>query len=186
MTDAATTRGYGGVLLRQNTLQFFGGLWPDKIRLSTVIPIFVLEALTVVLGALTWAQQLHNKKVIFRCDSSNSCGTTHHPAGALNRLKSRNPALQTVADLWSDCQEEIGFDGLVYFCPGEANTWADIASRSSSDTVENDLLSELKRIGLHNVTVQRIPTAWIFKAASADILDDLYNQCKIHKESTLN
>ena len=181
MMDAATTRGYGGVLLHHNTLYYFGGLWPDYIRLHKVIPIFVLEAITVVIGAFTFAEFLHNKKVILRCDSSNSCGTTDHPSGALNTLKSKNPALQYVADLWSDCQQAVGFDGLVFFCPGEHNTWADHASRSEPHHVENDLRVELYKIERGDVTIQRVDTVWSVGNASADVLQHLFDICKKQK-----
>ena len=45
MVDAATSRGYGGVLLTNDHLTYFGGLWPQDVIDDRIIPIFVWRLL---------------------------------------------------------------------------------------------------------------------------------------------
>ncbi len=73
MVDAATSRRYGGVLLLNGVLTYFGGVWPVDVREDRVISIFVLEALAAILGILTWGHLFRGKKIILRSDSSNTC-----------------------------------------------------------------------------------------------------------------
>ena len=72
MVDASTSWGYGGCLLVGDTLQYFGGRWPPHICEKIVIPIFVLEALAVIMGTLTWGHLFYGRKLITRSDMSGN------------------------------------------------------------------------------------------------------------------
>jgi hypothetical protein len=175
MLDAAT---FGGVLLVGSTLYYFSGKWPAFVRDEIVIPIFVLEALTVILGALTWGHLFQGKKVLFRSDSKNACG-------ALNRLTSRNECLRLVANLWADIQGTYDFEGLVFHCPGVSNQWADAASRLPLAEVPDALRQESNAIGQTHVVVTHCETKWSARGLTAAVLDTLYNLSVAQQEETL-
>ena len=166
MVDAATSRGYGGVLLKDDSLSYFGGVWPEDVRVDRIIPIFVLEALAAILGTLTWGHLFRGKKIILRSDSSNTCG-------AFNNLKSDNTALRLLSHLWAECQEEFEFEGLLFHCPGKDNQCADIASRFEEGDIEEGLRVELDSYGLQSVEISRNETVWRVNAVSARLIPQL-------------
>ena len=148
------------------TMRYFGGKWPEEVIEQTKIPIFALEALTVILGALTWGHLLKGRRVIFRSDSSNTCF-------AFNRLTSRHPAMQMLAEIWVECQHAFEFEALVFFCPGKHNQWADIASRPQDVPVEQALRQELDNVGLDDVDIVESETKWNERGISAEVLEEL-------------
>ena len=154
-----------------SSMFYFGGRWPTWVTETDLIPIFALEALTVILGALTWGHLLEGKKVIFRSDSSNTCF-------AFNRLISRHPGMQLLAELWADCQMNFNFEGLVFHCPGKFNQWADIASRPQEREVVDVLQDELEAVGLTDVEIVESETVWETNGVSARVLTELYEICR--------
>ena len=178
MVDAATSRGYGGVLLTNGHLTLFGDLWPQEVIDDRIIPIFVLEALAVILGTLTWGSQFHGKKIIVRSDSSNTCG-------AFNKLKSDNDSLRLLAHFWAQCQESFQIEGLRFHCPGKDNQCADIASRVEAGDVMESLYAELHSYGLDEVTVSYTDTIWRANSISARLLDVLTTMSSDASEARL-
>ena len=178
MVDAATSRGYGGVLFTNGHLTYFGGMWPQQVIDDRIIPIFVQEALAVILGTLTWGSFFLGKKIIVRSDSSNTCG-------AFNKLKSDNAALRLLAHLWAQCQESFQFEGLLFHCPGKDNQCADIASRVEAGDVMQSLHAELASYGLAEVTVSYTDTIWQTNSISANLLGVLSTMSSEASETRL-
>ena len=55
---------------------------------------------------------------------------------SLNRLSAKTADMGVICDLWEDIQFYFGFEGLVVWCRGKSNRWADVASRYEPDAVE--------------------------------------------------
>jgi len=153
IVDAASTLGYGGCLLVGKKVYYFGGMWPDYIRHTKHIPIFVLEAVAVLMGLFTWAPLLRRRKFIFRSDSTNVCFT-------FNKLASKHPAMRIMADIWSDGLAELQAESLLTHCKGEANVWGDIPSRWPIHEARNMLAEELQKIAMNDTALVLQQVRW--------------------------
>jgi hypothetical protein len=179
IVDAASTLGYGGCLLVSNQVFFFGGMWPDFVRNTTDIPIFVLEAIAVLMGMFTWAKWLRSKKFIFRSDSSNVCFT-------FNKLASKHPAMRLLADVWSDSLAELQAESILTHCKGDANVWGDIPSRWPVAEAKVMLREELRKISMENADLKYNDVVWKIPGIGTAIPDlhDIAAICIAHKKHT--
>ena len=133
--DAAEQGGMGGVMVSGTTLLYFARGWSDQLKQSR-IGIAPLEALAVVTAAAIWGPNWSGRNVVLRSDSTDACY-------ALNALKSHNPIMEYVLDLWEDLQFRCGFHAVVTHCPQGENRIADIASRrADDDSLPDKLLSQ--------------------------------------------
>jgi hypothetical protein len=179
IVDAASTLGYGGCLLVSNQVFFFGGMWPDFVRNTTDIPIFVLEAIAVLMGMFTWAKWLRSKKFIFRSDSSNVCFT-------FNKLASKHPAMRLLADVWSDSLAELQAESILTHCKGDANVWGDIPSRWPVAEAKVMLREELRKISMEDAELKYNDVVWKIPGIGTAIPDlhDIAAICIAHKKHT--
>jgi hypothetical protein len=106
-------------------LLYFARNWSDPLKHSR-IGIGPLEALAAVVAAAIWGHNWSGRNVVLRSDSTDACF-------ALNTLKTQNPIMEFIVDLWEDIQFRYGFNGVVTHCPQGHNRIADIASRRADD-----------------------------------------------------
>jgi hypothetical protein len=123
--DAAEQAGMGGVMVSDLELIFFARNWSPCLK-QLRIGIAPLEALAVVTAAGVWGPQWSGRNVVLRSDSTDACF-------ALNTLKTSNPIMEYVVDLWEDMQFRYSFNGVVTHCPQGHNRIADMASRRAED-----------------------------------------------------
>ena len=175
--DASTRHGYGGVLKTGTTMEFFGAKWPEWVRTNDFIPIFLLEAMAVLIGAATWGHKFEGRKMLFRSDSSNTCS-------AFNKMKSDNKAMNLLIDFWEDLQRHFRFEGLIFFVPGRLNNCSDICSRSDDKDRLHDLRQELDGSGFHDTKLTEVVGQ--FTAGDIDLnvlqrLADMQHSTKLAK-----
>ena len=121
-TDASGW-GYGAVHGRC----WYRGQWtPEQVAVAmratrVSMPFFELHAL--VQAAATWGRCWRGKKITFRCD----CGPV---VFAGESMSSPDPGMQALLRHLSTVAARHGFDLRVVHIPGEANTVADLLSRS--------------------------------------------------------
>ena len=180
IVDAASTLGYGGCLLVGAKVYFFGGMWPDFVRDTTDIPIFVLEAIAVLMGLFTWAHLLRRKRLIFRSDSSNVCFT-------FNKLASKHPAMRLLADVWADGLAELQSEAILTHCKGEANVWGDIPSRWPLTEAREMLRAELLKVSMGSAELIHNEVAWKIPGIGTAIpaLSAIASMCIAHKQQAV-
>ena len=159
--DACTTVGYGAVMIRDNVMEYFQGVWTQLVA-NHQPHISVLEAWTSVMIAFTWGPLFEGRKVIVRSDSKHACSS-------LNRLWARGDDMALLCDLWEDIQFYFGFEGLVVFCKGESNKWADAASRIAAETVEDTFSAQCEDLGRLTPSYAKIPVVWKRGPLSCDV-----------------
>jgi hypothetical protein len=112
-------------MISGSELLYFARNWSESLKNSR-IGIAPLEALAVVVAAGIWGHSWSGRNVVLRSDSTDACF-------ALNTLKTRNPIMEYILDLWEDIQFRHGFNGVVTHCPQGHNRIADLASRKAED-----------------------------------------------------
>jgi hypothetical protein len=163
--DAATSVGHGGVLKIGATVECYRGTWPPKIR-NALLRIEILEALTVILTALTWGPRFAGKKVLFRSDNTGA-------VFCLNKMRSKCPAMQLIVDQWEAVQHHFGFEAMLFHVAGVDNEHADVASRAPSGEVHARLTSALSADKIGKFTLRQIPVVWRAGTARGDLIGDL-------------
>ena len=191
-TDASSLQGFGGAVLLDGVLEYFGGKWREDIRAGKmvdderkpIIDIAVLEALTVVVAAATWGSQWTGRKIVMRSDSSPTCFS-------FNKLASRDPTMVRITELWEDIQHHFHFEGLLVHCQGISNELADRASRLDDDVLQPGMEEAARLEDLPITTCRRIPAVWSFGTHNIDIIDELItltaqaNQDRADKSASL-
>jgi len=162
--DAATSVGYGGVLKLGPVVECYRGVWPTFIH-NALLRIEILEALTVVLTALTWGHVFAGKKVLFRSDNSGA-------VFCLNKMHSRCPGMKLIVDQWEAVQHHYGFEAMIFHVAGSRNVHADIASRASAAEVHAKLTAVL-RAEVSFSTLRQVPVVWAAGSARGNIIDEL-------------
>ena len=163
--DAATSVGYGGVLKIGDVVECYRGLWPLMIR-NAILRIEILEALTVILTALTWGPKFAGKKVLFRSDNSGA-------VFCLNKMHSKCPAMKLIIDQWEAVQHHFGFEAMLFHVAGVDNEHADVASRAAEEEVHEKLTEVLRADKIGEFTLLQIPVVWKAGQARGDIIDEL-------------
>ena len=164
--DAATSVGYGGVLKIGTAVEYFRGVWPAAVLRSGTLRIEILEALTVILTALTWGISFAGKRVLFRSDNSGA-------VYCLNAMKSKCPGMKLIIDQWEAVQNHFGFEAMLFHVAGVDNVHADIASRSDAQEVHTDLTAALQADGFENTTLREVPVVWSAGKARGNITTEL-------------
>jgi hypothetical protein len=164
--DAATSVGYGGVLKIGPIVEYFRGVWPSAVLQSGRLRIEILEALTVILTAVTWGPSFAGRKVLFRSDNTGA-------VFCLNAMKSKFPAMQLITDQWEAVQNHFGFEAMLFHVAGSDNVHADVASRSDARQVHADLTAALHADGFENFTLREVPVVWSAGQARGNITSEL-------------
>ena len=68
--------------------------------------------------------------------------------------------MANICDAWEDIQFYYGFEGLVVFCEGTKNVYADVASRVASLEVESELRKELETNDIGVTAICRVEVVW--------------------------
>jgi hypothetical protein len=163
--DASTGLGCGAVMMQDGVMEYFQVQWP-KAMLSALPHISVLEAWTTVMIAFTWGHRFTRRKVVIRSDSKHACSS-------LNRLWAKKEDMAVICDLWEDIQFYFGFEGLVVYCDGPSNRWADAASRLSPERVEDGFKMQFEDTRREVPTLSRIPVIWTRDTLSCDVASSL-------------
>lgn len=166
LMDASTSVGYGGVLKIGSTVQYYRGTWPETVLSSGALRIDLLEALTVILTALTWGHTFSGHKVLFRSDNSGA-------VFGLNSMNSKCPAMKLIIDQWEAVQHHFGFEAMLFHVEGSRNRHSDIASRASAADVHKELHAELVSDGLTDFELEQVPVIWSAGNVSGDITTEL-------------
>ena len=74
-----------------------------------------------------------------------------------------------ICDLWEDIQFYFGFEGLVVFCLGESNRWADAASRVFDDSVEAAFDLQFEQSQWDPPPYVKIPVTWTIGSMSCAV-----------------
>jgi hypothetical protein len=168
--DAATSVDYGGVLKIGDVVECYRGVWPTKIQ-NAILRIEILEALTVILTALTWGPRFAGSKVLFRFDNTGA-------VFCLNKMHSKCPAMKLIIDqweaVWEAVQHHFGFEAMIFHVAGSDNEHADdVASRAAEDEVHAKLTEVLRADKIGDFTLNQIPVVWKAGKARGDIINDL-------------
>ena len=147
----ATLLAYGGVLLIDDAIYVFASMWPPHLQ---ALQIALLEALTVLVGAVTWRKWITQCRCIFRCDNQSS-------VFAFNTLRSSNELMIKVVHKWEDLHEPLLFDGLLYWIPGVHNKLADLCSRAPKHGILPGLTAFLADQA-HRFQLEFIDEEWPF------------------------
>jgi hypothetical protein len=162
--DAATSVGYGGVLKQGPVVEYYRGVWPTFIH-NALLRIEILEALTVILTALTWGHAFAGKKVLFRSDNTGA-------VFCLNKMNSKCPAMKLIVDQWEAVQHHYGFEAMIFHVAGSRNVHADIASRASAAEVHTKLTAVLRE-EFPIRALRQVPVVWVAGKARGNIVDEL-------------